>query len=119
VPVFIICVYYYAVVMVVTFMTRSWENMQEWAMRYELWRLVAAVTIVLLCSVLYLSLGEDIPIQHRGELSRYFERPAFANKYSFILMLGVLAMLSYWAAELLSVFREKAKLHMREKKHGN
>lgn len=111
VPVFITMFYYYFIVMAVTFVSRSWSNMKEWAPRYEWWRLIAAVITVMVCSLFtFVEIGSLSPVERSRELSRFFERPVFANKYSFILMVLVVTVFAYWTAEILSVFGSKLKL---------
>lgn len=111
VPVFIAMFYYYFIVMAVTFVSRSWSNMKEWAPRYEWWRLIVAVIVVMLGSWFYFfGFGSLAPIETPKELSRIFERPVFANKYSFILMIVMISAFAYGTAEILSVFVSKVKL---------
>lgn len=111
VPVFIIMFYYYFIVMVMTFVSRSWSNMKEWAPRYEWWRLIGAVIIVIVASLFtFFEIGSLSPVESSRELSRFFERPVFANKYSFIGMIVAISIISYGTAEILSVFGSKLKL---------
>lgn len=85
--------------------------MKEWAPRYEWWRLIAAVIIVIAGSLFtFVEFGSLSPVESSRELSRIFERPVFANKYSFIWMVLVITVFAYWTAEILSVFGSKLKL---------
>ena len=110
VPVFIICVYYYMVVMVVNFMTRDWGSIRIWAARYEFWRLSIALLSAIGISVFYFIMLRESPAASSRELSHIFERQAFANRYSFVLMIMMLTVCAYWTAEIISVFIEKVKL---------
>jgi len=115
VPIFIICFYYCVVVMVITFSTRDWGNMREWASYYEAWRLMLGISIIFLGELIYFFvLGKDSQINSPLELSKIFQRQVFSNKYYFGLLIVFLAGLSYWLAELISVFFQKVKIFIRE-----
>lgn len=121
VPVFIISVYYSVLVMAITILTISWENLRERVAagpKNELWRYVIASILIIGVGILYLRMGRSSPVDSSHELSRVFERPTFANKYSFVLMLVMLTLFSSSSAQIISALYVKIKLLLaKDKQH--
>lgn len=116
IPVYIICVYFYLMVMVITFSTQDWQGVTKrmTGRGTELWRLFLIVVMVTGVSVFaFMVLGEALPAESPRDLSRIFERQVFSNKYLFILLLVWLMACSNTNAKIMGCLYLKVKLLMK------
>ncbi len=123
-PVYIICVYFYLIVMMITFATQDWQNLTKrvTGRGSELWRFFLIVVLIMVLSAfLFIEFGEEFPAKSQDDLSRIFERQAFSNKYPFVFILFFLAALANANAnaKIMACMYLKIKLLMKMEKQND